>query len=54
MALGVCHADGALNEPEKEFLTELCQALQLASSELKEHEQAVTIQIEAPLTLIRC
>jgi uncharacterized protein (DUF697 family)/tellurite resistance protein len=39
MAVGVCHADGVLNDAEKKFLSDLHQALQLEASTTADHQQ---------------
>jgi uncharacterized protein (DUF697 family)/tellurite resistance protein len=39
MAVGVCHADGEANEPEKKFLSDLHQALRLDASTTADHLQ---------------
>src|SRR3974390_1324827 len=38
MAVCVCHADGVLKDPEKQFLTELRQALQLDAPSTNTHQ----------------
>ena len=48
MAVCVCHADGLLQEPEKRFLADLRQALQLESSSVDEHQQTVQAMIALP------
>jgi len=48
MAVCVCHADGLLQEPEKRFLADLRQALQLDSS-ADEHQQTVQAMMAQPL-----
>jgi uncharacterized protein (DUF697 family)/tellurite resistance protein len=40
MAVGVCHADGAVNDAEKKFLSDLHQTLGLDSAGTAEHQQA--------------
>jgi len=40
MAVGVCHADGVVNDAEKKFLSDLHQALGLDSAATAEHQQA--------------
>jgi uncharacterized protein (DUF697 family)/tellurite resistance protein len=49
MAVCVCHADGLLQEPEKRFLADLRQALQLDSSSVDEHQQTVQAMMAQPL-----
>ena len=49
MAVCVCHADGLLQEPEKRFLADLRQALQLDSSSVDEHQQTVQAMMVQPL-----
>jgi uncharacterized protein (DUF697 family)/tellurite resistance protein len=39
MAVGVCHADGVVNDAEKKFLSDLHQALQLDASTTDTHQQ---------------
>ena len=50
MAVCVCHADGALNEPEQQFLTDLRQALGLADSSMNTHHETARAIAETPLT----
>jgi uncharacterized protein (DUF697 family) len=49
MAVCVCHADGALKEPEKQFLAELRQALQLEGPPAEAHQQTAQALVEQPL-----
>ena len=49
MAVCVCHANGLLQEPEKRFLADLRQALQLDSSSVDEHQQTVQAMVAQPL-----
>jgi len=49
MAVCVCHADGLLQEPEKGFLADLRQALQLDSSSVDEHQEKVQAMVAQPL-----
>lgn len=49
MAVCVCHADGLLQEPEKRFLADLRQALQLDSLSVDEHQQTVQAMMVQPL-----
>jgi uncharacterized protein (DUF697 family)/tellurite resistance protein len=49
MAVCVCHADGALKDPEQQFLAELRKALQLDNSAIDTHQQAARAIIEQPL-----
>jgi len=50
MAVCVCHADGVLKEPEKQFLGDLKQALQLDSPATEVHQRTAQALIEQPLT----
>ena len=50
MAVCVCQADGVLKEPEKQFLAELRQVLQLEGPAADAHQQAAQAIIEQPLT----
>jgi uncharacterized protein (DUF697 family)/tellurite resistance protein len=50
MAICVCHADGALNDPEKQFLADLRQALQVDGSVADLHQQRAQALVEQPLT----
>ncbi len=49
MAVCVCNADGVLKEPEKQFLAELRQALQLDSPAATAHEQTAQAIVQEPL-----
>ncbi len=49
MAVCVCHADGVLQDPEKQFLAELRQALQLDSPSADIHQQTAQALVEQPL-----
>jgi uncharacterized protein (DUF697 family)/tellurite resistance protein len=49
MAVCVCNADGVLKEPERQFLTQLRQELQLAPASVEGHEQAAQALVEQPL-----
>src|SRR5512140_3233910 len=49
MAVCVCNADGALQEPEKQFLTELRRGLQLDGPALEVHQQRAQAMAEQPL-----
>jgi uncharacterized protein (DUF697 family)/tellurite resistance protein len=49
MAVCVCNADGVLKEPEKHFLAELRQALQLDSPAATAHEQTAQAIVQQPL-----
>jgi uncharacterized protein (DUF697 family)/tellurite resistance protein len=49
MAVCVCHADGVLKEPEKEFLSKLQQALQVEGDGVDAHRQSAQALVEAPL-----
>jgi len=50
MAVCVCHADGVLKDPEKQFLADLRQALQLATQTTDTHHQAAQAMVEQPLS----
>jgi len=50
MAVCVCHADGVLKDPERQFLADLQQALQLESQTTDAHQQAAQAMIEHPLS----
>ena len=50
MAVCVCHADGVLNDPEKQFLADLRQALQLDGPVADLHQQTAQALVEQPLT----
>jgi uncharacterized protein (DUF697 family)/tellurite resistance protein len=49
MAVGVCHADGTLNEAEQIFLADLRPALQLDSVGAESHRQAAEAIVAQPL-----
>lgn len=49
MAVCVCHADGILKDPEKQFLEDLRKALQLDSSVADTHQEAARTMVEQPL-----
>jgi len=49
MAVCVCHADGLLKDPERQFLTDLRQALQLDPSAVDSHHQTAHAIVEQPL-----
>jgi uncharacterized protein (DUF697 family)/tellurite resistance protein len=49
MAVCVCNADGVLKDPEKQFLAELRQALQLDNSSAAEHHEAAQALVRAPM-----
>src|SRR5690349_1680861 len=49
MAVCVCHADGIVKEPEKQFLTELRQALELDKPATEAHQQAAEAIVAQPL-----
>lgn len=51
MAVCVCNADGALKEPERQFLASLRQALQLDSSSAEIHQQTAQAIAEQPLAI---
>lgn len=51
MAVCVCHADGVLKDPEKQFLADLRQALQLDSQAADIHHQAAQALVEQPLNV---
>jgi uncharacterized protein (DUF697 family)/tellurite resistance protein len=48
MAVCVCNADGVLKEPEKQFLADLRQALQLQNTTAEEHQQTAQALVEQP------
>ena len=50
MAVCVCHADGVLNDLEKQFLADLRQALQLDGQVADIHQQTAQALVEQPLT----
>lgn len=49
MAVCVCHADGVLKEPEKQFLAQLRQALQLDAPSMDAHQATAQAIVEQPL-----
>ncbi len=49
MAVCVCHADGVLNDAEKQFLAELRQALQLNAPSTDTHQQTAQAIVQEPL-----
>jgi uncharacterized protein (DUF697 family) len=49
MAVCVCHADGVLKDPERQFLTQLRQALQLGSASTDTHVQTAQAMVEQPM-----
>ncbi len=49
MALGVCHADGVINGPEREFLAALRQQLQLDPASVAPQERTAQAFVEQPL-----
>jgi uncharacterized protein (DUF697 family)/tellurite resistance protein len=51
MAVCVCHADGVLKDPERQFLTQLRQALQLDSTSVEIHQQTAQAMVEQPLAV---
>jgi uncharacterized protein (DUF697 family)/tellurite resistance protein len=51
MAVCVCHADGVLNESEKQFLAELRQALQLEAASTEPHQQSAEALVAQPLSV---
>jgi uncharacterized protein (DUF697 family)/tellurite resistance protein len=50
MAVCVCHADGALSQPEQQFLAGLRQELKLDSATTDAHQQTAQAMVEQPLT----
>jgi uncharacterized protein (DUF697 family)/tellurite resistance protein len=50
MAVCVCHADGVLKDPEKQFLADLQQALRLDNQATDSHQQAAQALVEHPLS----
>ena len=51
MAVCVCNADGSLKDPEKQFLAELSQALQLDALATDTHRQAAQALVQQPLNV---
>lgn len=49
MAVCVCHADGTLKDPEKQFLSNLRQALQLDNPAADAHQQSAQAIVEQPV-----
>lgn len=49
MAVCVCHADGGLKDPERQFLADLRQALKLPSPAADTHQKAAQAMVEEPL-----
>ena len=50
MAVCVCNADGVMNDPEKKFLSDLHQALQLDASATAGHQQtALALAAQPPV-----
>jgi uncharacterized protein (DUF697 family)/tellurite resistance protein len=49
MAVCVCHADGVLEDPEKQFLSDLRLALQLEAVAVDTHQQTAQAMVEQPL-----
>src|SRR6266702_3693207 len=49
MAVCVCHADGVLNDPEKQFLADLRQAMQLDGQVADLHQQTAQALVDQPL-----
>jgi uncharacterized protein (DUF697 family) len=49
MAVCVCHADGVLKDPERQFLTQLRQALQIDPAATDTHQQTAHALVEQPL-----
>jgi uncharacterized protein (DUF697 family)/tellurite resistance protein len=50
MAVCVCHADGVIKDPERQFLTELRQRLELDKPATEAHQQAVESMVAQPLS----
>jgi uncharacterized protein (DUF697 family)/tellurite resistance protein len=49
MAVCVCHADGVLKDSERQFLTQLRQALQIDSGSVDTHQQSAHAMVDQPL-----
>ena len=49
MGVCVCHADGLLKDGERQFLTDLKQALQVDNSAADAHQQTAQALVEQPL-----
>jgi len=49
MAVCVCHADGVLKDPERQFLTQLRQALLIDPASTDTHQQTAHALVEQPL-----
>jgi len=52
MAVCVCNADGTLDEPEKKFLSDLRQTLQLDTASTDAHQQTASAMAAPPLTVL--
>src|SRR5260221_12726687 len=52
MAVCVCHADGVINEPEKQILADLRHELKLDRTVARLHKQRVQTQLDKPLTAL--
>ena len=50
MAVCVCHADGVLKDPEKQFLEDLRKQLQLDSPATDNHQRAAQAIVQQPLS----
>lgn len=51
MAVCVCNADGALKDPERQFLASLRQAVQLDSASAEIHQQTAQAMVAGPLAV---
>jgi uncharacterized protein (DUF697 family)/tellurite resistance protein len=51
MAVGVCHADGVLKDPEKEFLSELRKALQIEAPAMAQHQETAEAMVAQPVAV---
>jgi uncharacterized protein (DUF697 family)/tellurite resistance protein len=51
MAVCVCHADGVLKAPEKQFLADLRQALRLDNAAVDNHHQTAQALVDQPLSV---
>jgi len=49
MAVCVCHSDGVLKDPERQFLNQLRETLQIDSASTNTHQQTAQALIEQPL-----
>jgi uncharacterized membrane protein YebE (DUF533 family) len=49
MAVCVCHSDGVLKDPERQFLNQLRETLQIDSASSNTHQQTAQALVEQPL-----